>query len=325
MALKKTAEPTATTLRIGNIDIELGRKYILDHKFDGSAPDGLKKIEATRLPFERNSISDCVWYDEMKGLYDTGFYPESMCLSQYKPEEREELVKAYNKFIKVPYESLSNKTLTANSDNPFYKDYKFELYVNKEFDTTNPLDLFDLFNAILQTRVCAKDERNPFYNSDAQFNLSNPSEVKNKAKDKVKKRRQAFEKLTTMADANRDKLDLVLEYIGRDNPAKVDTDDLKDIYFEIIHDKATGMDFVDRFLESSSKYDSEAGKEEMEFFAGAKRLLKASKIKKDKSGFKTVNGEQFLGITLQDVATKCMNKDSIQYKTVLELIDELPE
>ena len=197
--------------------------------------------------------------------------------------------------------------------------------MNKEFDTTNPLDLIDLFNAILQTRVCAKDERNPFYNSDAQFNLSNPSEVKNKAKDKVKKRRQALEKFTTMVDNHRDKLDLVLEYIGRDNPAKIDKDDLKDIYFEIVHDKTTGMDFVERFTEASSKYDTEAGKEEMEFYAGAKRLLKASKIKKEKSGFKTISGEQFLGITLQDVATKCMNKDSVQYKTVQELLDELQE
>jgi len=321
--VKKTTEPKV--LKIGNISIEIGRKYILDHKFDGSAPNGLKKIEATRLPFERNSISDCVWYDETQRLYDTGFYPQSFCLSQYPISERDELVKAYIKEIKEPYERIVNSKLDADSNSEFYKNYKFELYVNKEFDTTNPVDLFDLFNAILQTRVCAKDERNPFYNSEAQFNLSNPSEVKNKAKDKVKKRRQAFEKLTTMADANRDKLDLVLEYIGRDNPAKVETDDLKDIYFEIIHDKVTGMDFVDRFLEASSKYDSDAGKEEMEFYAGAKRLLKASLIKKDKSGFKTANGEQFLGITLQDVATKCMNKDSVQYKTVLELLDELPE
>lgn len=325
MALKKTEEPKKTQIKIGNITIEIGKRYILDHKFDGSAPDGLKKIEATRLPFDRNSISDCVWYDETQRLYDTGFYPQSYCLSQYTPSEREELVKVYNKQIREPYEKTVNVNLDSSSKNEFYKDYKFELYVNKEFDTTNPLDLFDLFNAILQTRVCAKDERNPFYNSDAQFNLSNPSEVKNKAKDKVKKRRQALEKFVTMVDNHRDKLNLVLEYIGRDNPEKIDNDDLKDIYFEIVHDKNTGMDFVDRFTEASSKYDTESGKEEMEFYAGVKRLLKASLIKKDKSGFKTANGDQFLGITLQDVATKCMNKDSIQYKTVLELLDELPE
>ena len=59
---KKTTE--LTKIKIGNTIIEKGKKYILDHKFDGSAPDGLKKIEATRLPFEKNAIVDCITYDE---------------------------------------------------------------------------------------------------------------------------------------------------------------------------------------------------------------------------------------------------------------------
>ena len=106
---------------------------------------------------------------------------------------------------------------------------------------------------------------------------------------------------------------------------KVENKDLKDIYFDIIHDKTNGMDFVERFLEASSKYDSDAGKEEMETFSAVKRLHKANKIKKDKRGFVTVNGDQFLGTKLQDIATFCMNKDSIQYKIVSELVEELVE
>lgn len=323
MAFTKKTE--SVKIKIGNITIEKGKKYVLDHKFDGSAPDGLKKIEATRLPFERNSIADCVEFDEMKQLYDTGFYAESNCLSQYSEDEKKELVTVYNKEIKKPYELIKNVDLSPAENNEFYKFYRFELYVNKEFDTNNPLDLFDLFNAILQRKVCAKDERNPSYNVDAQFNLSNPTEVKNKSKEKTKKRRQAFEKFVLLAESNRDKLNLVLEYIGRDNPSKIDSEDLKDIYFDIIHDKANGMDFVERFLEASSKYDSDLGKEEMETFSAVKRLHKANKIKKDKRGFVTVNGDQFLGTKLQDIATFCMNKDSIQYKIVSELVEELVE
>jgi len=320
---KKTTEPTK--IKIGNTIIEKGKKYILDHKFDGSAPDGLKKIEATRLPFEKNTIVDCINYDENQNMYDTGFYPQSPCLQYYTNAEKEELVPVYIKEVKKPFEALKNVDLSAHETNEFLKHYRYELYVNKEFDTNKPIEMYELFNALLQGYVCNKDEKNPFYRNNAQFNISNPQDVKNKSREKTKKRRQAFEKFVVMADSNRDKLDLVLEYIGRDNPSKVDVEDLKDDYSIIINDQKTGMDFVERFLEASVKYDSEAGKEEMEFFAGAKRLQKASKIKKDKRGFVTATGEQFLGSSLQDIAKFCMNKDSVQYKTIIELLDEIVE
>lgn len=319
---KKTKQ---SIIKIGNTIIKKGKKYTLDHKFDGSAPDGLKKIEATRLPFEKNTVIDCIAFDENQSMFDTGFYSQSPCLQYYTQAERDELVPVYIKEIKKPFEALKNVDLSAHDTNEFLKSYRYELYVNKEFDTTKPIEMYELFNALLQGYVCNKDEKNPFYRNSAQFNISNPQDVKNKSREKTKKRRQAFEKFVVMADNNRDKLDLVLEYIGRDNPAKVDVEDLKDDYSIIINDLKTGMDFVERFLEASQKYDSEAGKEEMEFFAGAKRLLKASKIKKDKKGFVTALGEQFLGTSLQDVAKFCMNKDSIQYKTVIALLDEIAE
>lgn len=319
----KSTKPTS--IKIGNTIIELGRKYVLDHKFDGGAPDGLKKIEATRLPFSRNTISDCVGYDEQKNLYDTGFYPQSACLTSYSQADREELVNVYIKEIKTPYEKFKNVDLSAQADNVFLKNHRYELYVNKEFDTSDAGDRYDLFNALLQGYVCNKEEKNPRYRNMAQFNISNPQDVKNKNKDKTKKRRQAFEKFTVMTDGHRDKLDLVLEYIGRDNPAKVDGDDLKDAYYEAFHEVKNGMDLVNKFTDASSMYDTERGKEEMEYYALAKRLYKAGKTKKTKRGFETVTGENFLGATLQDTAKFCMNTDSIQHKIILELRDELPD
>ena len=320
---KKSTEPIK--IKIGNTVIEKGRKYILDHKFDGDAPSGLKNIEATRLPFARNVIVDCIAFDERINLYDTGFYPQSACLSGYKQAEREELVSTYIKEIQLPFESFKNVSLEKQADNQFLKDFRYDLYVNKEFDTNEPSDMFELFCSLLQGYVCNKDEKDPRYRALAQFNISNPQDVKNKSKEKTKKRRQAFEKLSIMANSNRDKLDLILEYIGRDNPAKVDAEDLKDSYYEAFHDAKNGTDLVERFMESLSKYESARGEEEMELYSLAKRLFKAGRIKKTKKGYETISGEQFLGITFQDIAKFCMNTDSIQYKVVLELRDELPD
>lgn len=319
---KKTTEPLK--IKIGNTIIEKGRKYILDHKFDGDAPSGLKSIEATRLPFAKNVIVDCIAFDDRAKVYDTGFYAQSPCLASYKLAEREELTATYIKEIKAPFENFANVSLEKNADNQFLKDFRYDLYVNREFDTNEPQDMFELFCALLQGYVCNKDEKDPRYRALAQFNISNPQDVKNKSKEKTKKRRQAFEKFSIMADSNRDKLDLVLEYIGRDNPAKVEADDLKDSYYEAFHDVKNGTELVDRFVEATAKYDLPRGEEEMEYYSLAKRLYKAGKIKKTKKGFETLTGEQFLGITFQDIAKFCMNTDSIQSKIILELRDELP-
>jgi len=322
MPIAKKTTTSETTLKIGNIEIELGKKYVLDHKFDGIATDGLKKIEATRLPFDKNTVVDCISFDEETQLYDTGFQRNSLCLSEYSEAELDELVPLYIKHVKTPFEKVKNVDLASTETSQFYKNYRYELYVNKEFDTAKPIQLFDLFNAINQGFVCAKGERVPFYNSRAQFTISNPSELKNKQKEKTKKRFTTIEKFSLMCE-NRDKLDLVLEYIGRDNPAKIDSGDLKAIYFEIITDKDKGLDFVDRFLEASDKYESEAGKMEMEYFAAAKRLHKANKIKKEKRGFMSTTGEVFLGNTFQDIAKFCLNVNSEQHRVVNELMEEM--
>jgi hypothetical protein len=320
MPIPKKSTSSATTLKIGNVEIEIGKKYILDHKFDGSAPDGLKSIKATRLPFENNTIKDCVGFDDMTELYDTGFAFNSPCLSQYTQVEKDELIPQYIKHIKEPYEKVKSVSLSNAENSEFYKKYRYDLYVNQEFDTSNIHQLFDLFNAILQGYVCLKDEINPYYREPAQFIISNPTELKNKQKDGLKKRLATYEKLSLM---DRDKLDLVLEYVGRDNPSKIDIEDLKMMYFEVINDKDKGLDFAERFINASSKYETEAGKMEMEYFSAATRLYKANKIKKDKKGFSTVSGDVFLGNTMQDIATHCLNVSSKQHEVIKELIDEI--
>ena len=319
---KKEIENSLTILKIGNVEIELGKKYVLDHKFDGSAPDGLKSIEATRLPFENNTVTDCVGFDDLyTKLYDTGFDKTSPCLSQYSKSELEELIPLYVKHIKVPYENANIVDLSSGKNNEFYKEYRYDLYVNQEFDTENVHQLFDLFNGLLQGYVCLKEERNPYYRDQAQFTISNPSAFKNKEKIKVEKRIEAFEKFSIMCQ-DREKLNLILEYVGKDNPEKIESKDLKTIYYKVINDEK-GLDFAERFTEASGKYEDESGKLEMEYFAAVNRLQKANKIKRDKRGFFTVSGDFFLGNTMQDIAKHCMNTDSEQNKVITELMDEI--
>ena len=311
-------------IKIGNSQIEIGQKYTLDHKLDGTAPDALKKIEATKFPFTGSGVMDCVYFDTVKNLYDTGFYDGSNCLNNYKDEEKAEWVNAYKRQILTPFEELRNVKLEPSANNDFWKEYRYEAYVNKEFDTSDPQQLFELFQIIIQGVACEKNERNPFYRSGAQFTISNPLLVKTKNKERTKLRLSAIEKLSILATTDKDKLDLVLQFVGREDTTKVKADDLKLMYFEIINDKGTGVDFSERFLDACGEYETEAGQTKMEFFHVIKKLFSLRKIKKDKRGFVTEGGE-FLGLTLQDAALFCLKTDSRQYKAIQALIDENPQ
>lgn len=317
MAFKKKE---VSEFKVGGINIKIGEKYILDH-----VPDPNSKVGTKKFPFEGSGVSDCVNFDLQKNVFDTGFYDGSFCLQAYTPAEREELVPIYINQIKEPFEKFRNEDLNHSEKNEFWKKYRYEAKVNKEFDTNKPDDLFDLFQIIVQGLACDKNEKNPFYRSNAQFIVSNPQVTKNKNKERSKVKFDAIQKLAVLADGDKDKLDLILNFVGREATDKVKKDDLKLIYFEVINDPKTGVDFAERFVEACEDYETPAGKERMEFFHAINKLFKLRKIKKDRRGFVTEHGEVFLGNTLQDISKFCLAKDSAQAKAIEELIEQNPQ
>ena len=310
--------------KVGNIEIVIGDKYVLDNRFDATAPEALRKIETTKLPFTGAGVKDAVYFDDMKQLYDTGFYETSNCLQRYSEEERPELVKIYNKQIKEPFEKIMNVDLSPAGNNDFWESYRYEAYANKQFDTNNPLELMELFQIVIQGIACDKNEKDPFYRNNAQFTISNPSTVKNKNKEKSKNKLKAITTLSTLADANRDKLNLILEFIGRgDNISKISKEDLNLIYFELFNDGKAGLDIAESFLDACDMYESPDGKTKMEFFYAINKLFKLRKISKGNRGYETLDGV-WLGNNLQDIAQFCLNTQTTQYKAIESLIEENP-
>lgn len=310
---------------IGNVTIEIGQKYVLDHKPDGEANPALQSIGATKFPFTGSGVMDCINFDYTKNIYDTGFYDGSFCLSQYSAEERKALIPIYNKQIREPFEKFRNVDLNQSDKNEFWNGYRYEAYVNKEFDTSLPDQLFELFQVIIQGVACNKNEKNPFYRKPAQFTISNPQSTKNKKKEETKTRLNAISKFNVLADGDRDKLDLVLQYVGREVTNKVDTDDLKIIYYDYINAPKEGLDFAERFINTCEEYESTEGQLKMEFFHAVNQLFKLRKIRKDRRGYVTENGGVFLGLTMQAVAEFCLQTNSAQYKAIEELIEQNPE
>jgi hypothetical protein len=309
--------------QVANSIIELGAKYTLDYRPDPSAPEGMKGM--TKFPFDGNDTVEKVYFHDQRRQFDTGFYEESPCLSIVPSEKKSELVKLYVKHIQVPYEKQFNVKLSPEEANTFWEEYSIKGWVNKQFDTTNINDLLELFYILNMGLACEKDEKNPVLRKDAQFILSSPSKVKNKTKELVKLRKDSYLKFNTLLAGDRDKLDLVLQWIGKENPSKVDSEDLDSIYYQIINDKKDGIAFCEQFLLALEEYETDKGKEKMEWFYGIKRLINLRKIKKTQRGFVTADQEVYLGTTLQQVAAFCLLENSAQFKIVSELLEENPE
>lgn len=309
--------------QIANSIIELGAKYTLDYRPDPSAPEGMKDM--TKFPFLGNDSVEKVYFDEVRRQYDTGFYVDSPCLSVIPKEKREELVKLYIKHIKQPYEKLFNANLSPEEATTFWENYYITGYVNKQFDTSRINDLLELFYILKMGLACEKDEKNYSLRKDAQFIISSPSKVKNKSKELINLRKKSYLKFNTILTGDRDKLDLVLQWIGKENPSKVEADDLDSIYFQVINDKNEGIKFCEQFTTALDEYDTPIGKEKMEWFFGIKRLMGIRKIKQKQGRFITTDQEIFLGNTLQDIASFCTNENSQQHSIIKELLEENPE
>ena len=309
--------------QVANSIIELGAKYTLDYRPDPSAPEGMKKM--TKFPFEGNDTVEKVYFNDARRQYDTGFYEESPCLSVIPSERRDELVKLYVKHIKLPYEKQFNVKLTPDEINTFWEDYYIKGWINKQFDTTNINDLLELFYILNMGVACEKDEKNPVLRKDAQFIISSPSKVKNKSKELTKTRTKSYLSFNTLLTGDRDKLDLILQWIGKENPSKVSAEDLDAIYYQVINDKNDGIAFCEQYLTALDEYDTDRGREKMEWFYGIKRLFGLKKIKKTARGFVTSDQEIWLGNTLQDASAFCVNENSQQYNLITELLQENPE
>lgn len=309
--------------QVANSMIELGAKYTLDYRPDPSAPEGLKDM--TKFPFEGNDTIEKVYFNEARRQYDTGFYDISPCLNVIPLAKRDELVKLYIKHIKVPYEKAFNANLSPEESNTFWEDFYIKGYVNKQFDTSNINDLLELFYILNMGIACEKDEKNPTLRKDAQFIISSPSKVKNKSKELINTRKKSYLKFNAILTGDRDKLDLVLQWIGKENPSKVAADDLDAIYYQVINDKNDGIKFCEQFLTALDEYETPIGKEKMEWFFGIKRLFGLRKIKQKQGRYVTADQEVFLGNTLQDIAAFCTNENSQQNNIIKELLEENPE
>ncbi len=319
MAPIKKIELPKEGLKIANTHIKIGSTYEIAHKYDGTAPDGMQEIGATKFPLTGIAEVKSVYFDESRNTTDSGFYNESLCNSRVPQAEREELVRLYQKFVQEPYEKRMNKDC-SETNYDFWGKYKYEVKVNKSFNTADPKDLFDLFHALKQGTVCNEGEKDAVLQK-ARYTIKNIEATKSKEDKKLDDKFDAMKIFDTLFESDMEKLYTVLEFLQASNPRGMEKEALKKIYRRILDDSKKGTEFVKRFLEASNKYNTDQGKLEMQYFAAVQRLFVKGKITKKFGALHHEDGT-YLANTPKDIAIKCASGVDPDYR---QKVDELYE
>jgi hypothetical protein len=301
-------------IKIANTTIEFGKTYTIDHKYDGTAPDGMKGLGATKLPLIGIHNSEKIYFDESRNAFDTGFYLQSVCNQSLI--NGDELVRLYNLYIKEPYEQRMNADC-SETNFAFWDKFSYSVAVNKTFDTKDPVQLFELFHALKQGVVCNKDEGNSHLQK-AQFNISNDEAIRTKEDTKFDNKIRAIDTFNLLLKSDTEKLYTILEYLGATDPQATDKDVLKRTYLRRLDDAKTGVDLVNRFLEASDKYNEKQGQLEMQYFAMCQKLYFKQIIVKKQGSFYDDKGT-LLANSLKGIASKCLQP------TEKELLENLTE
>jgi len=273
---KKELKSKVQKIRVANTEIVIGSTYEVIPKKDLDAPTPIKGGMPTvknQLP-GTGEVRSIVWDDVMR-RWNTGFEVRSACNSTINPNEKESLVEIYNKYIKEPYEEYYGIDASATNDE-FWVDYLYEINTNKLFDTSNPKDLFDLFHALKQGRICEVGERDATLQRSAKYCIRNLEKQVSFQEERIKTKAKAMRTFMNMLDAldpkKDDTLYTILEWMNLSNIRGAEAEVLERQVLKMFDNEKTGHDSAERFIDAYDMIKSEKGKEEMELFSIINKL-----------------------------------------------------
>lgn len=311
MALRKPEK-----FQVGDMSITPGNRYIITSRPDKGNPE-FEKYKTTKFLTMGTSEWKQVPFDEELNTFNTGFEKDDRINSQSNTAPDE--VAKYITQVKKPFEDRFRVDLDSTNDKFWLEDEKsmVEVYKDKEFNTKNPRDMFELFLILKHGWAVSKTDRTSRANNVPYYVESISAKGDNKNKSAINKA-DAYVKFDTLfkeRDKN-DRLYTILEWMGVKEPRAFKADDLKP-YVQVQLDSNT---FCEKFLDVDAMYTDPKNKEEMENFSALTKLRSEGKVVlKDR---KFYLGNALVGNTLKEGAKVAMNVES---ERGIELRDAIQE
>ena len=310
MAIKKDPQK----IKVAKTDIIIGQTYEIIGKKDMDAPDGFQQFNTTKYLMPGIAEHKSVVFSEVNQLWDTGFYIHSECNKDIHPSEREALVKAYKTYIQKPFED-KYRVDTSEVNDDFWLSYNYEIYTNKTFDTSNEKDLFDLFHALKQGKVCEVGERDAMLQRSANYCIRNIEKAVSLQEEKSNNKFDAITKFSVMLESANfkkdDSLYTILEWMNFSNVRGADKETVKRLVQKQFDNEKTGYDTAVRFLEALKMSEDKEMKKEMELFSILNKLNIKRKLDYKRQQYYL--NEELLGNTLKASAKAALaNPERLQ-------------
>jgi len=281
---RKTVANSQTTIRVANTDIIIGSTYEIVGKLDRDAPDGFQTFNTTKLLMEGIGEIHSIPFDEDgTRRWDTGFEDASPCNFTMSKADKASLLLAYNKHIKQPYEDYyqikvdaTNNDFWGGNDSLGIRPYMYKVYTGRKFDTSRPDELFDLFHALKQGKICEIREKDPMLQRTAKYCVRNREKIISLQEEKQANKFDAIATFSTLfatLDPEKDDtLYCILEWMQVSQVRESDKETLKRSVMKLFESEKTGYDNAKRFLEAFEMTKNPATKDKMDIFSMLTKL-----------------------------------------------------
>lgn len=298
--MSQTIETGSIRVPGTEFDIQLNSVYQIVEKSDlRGAPEGYNKLGFTKVPSYEITTTVHAKFDNKRGIWDTGLDETSSVYNGMDSKEKNAILKELTSVIINPLLKYKPKDFLNPHPKPKGevirdKDYNglenhaIVLGIDRFFDTSNPVDLFNLFTVIYKKDLCPKDqEMNPEY-IQADFCVVNDAQKINTTEEKQYKKDKAVSKLISKWEKDKKKALEILKYCGV--AASLDSSEQTVVAFfrKWLDDKSDrGGNNSEYFLDRVENFEDERGSNELYIYTQLQKMF-------DKKEVTVRNGEYFL-------------------------------
>lgn len=255
--------------------------YKVTSKVDPDAPDGFVEHKTTKVIHPDVTTSVGAPYDVGMEAWNTGFYPASPCLRGMSESEKTAIIKVLNEHIVKKVEAIKGEgRLSHSKDNPFWDSFRIPLGTEVVFNTGNPIELMQLYLAILGKNLAPKELENHPNFKKAQFCVVNNEQAVSAKQEKDQEKLEANGLFYMLYQSDREKLFNILDYLNIVNSDKTDKATLSSAFMAHLEDKSpSGFQNSKIFIDTHNKFSTEAGEQELYIYGIIKKLFKKGIIK----------------------------------------------
>lgn len=309
-----------------NFTLSSNSTYRVEGKVSTHSPKEFQEAGFTKIPNPFSPEQAKVKFDQIRKVWDTGFYENSPCYLKNKisKDDVKEIVKTLNENL-VPEleEFLPEGSLSPKESNDYFDDYKYEINQKNNYTTNTPLEFWGLWNALIDYVVApVDDQKKPIYRDamiSTPFVIYDGTRKKNQEQDntfeKIKSSSTFMTMLTSKKPSDKELLVDVCNYVGFRLSDKT-ADKVAISQFENwISNSQNAKQNVSQFNLNIDYFSSSKNKEELNLYSAVKNALKEGLITKDREELYLAG--QSLGMEIKGAA-KIINTNKELKKTLLE-------